>query len=123
MSNIVDELYSVADYIIEKSLNRGATEVEVYAVHTRSAEALIHNNKLHTATELREIGVGIRVAIGKKVGFSYTNRLDSDSLISAVEYALNVAKGTPEDKFWRGFPGGPFTYTCLLYTSPSPRDS
>ncbi len=111
MSNIANELLRVIDYISEKAINRGATEVEAYATYSKSVEALAHNNKLHTASEVKDLGVGIRVAIGKKVGFSYTNRFDDESLINAIEKAMEVAKGTPEDRFWRGFPGGPFTYT------------
>jgi len=105
-----DTALSVCEYVVSKGLSKGATEVEAYLTYARSVTASVENNRLHTASESYDFGVGIRVAKGKRVGFSFTNKLDSESLVNAIDKALDAASSTPEDQSWRGFPGGPFTY-------------
>ncbi len=105
-----DEALSICEFVVSKGLSKGATEVEAYLTFSRVSGAYVENNRLHLVSESHDFGIGIRVAKGKKVGFSFTNKLDNDSLINAIDKALDSAESVPEDRYWRGFPGGPFTY-------------
>lgn len=55
------------------------------------------NNQVVQNVSVRGPSVSVRVAFGKKVGSSSTNRLDAQSLITMVRQAETIAQLAPED--------------------------
>ncbi len=55
------------------------------------------NNQVVQNVSVREPSVSVRVAFGKKVGSSSTNRLDAASLTTLVRQAETIARLAPED--------------------------
>jgi PmbA protein len=97
-------IYDLGLLALREAIRRGADEAEVYIVKTKSIEATIQNNKLSGASTIRDGGIGLRVAIGKKIGFSATNKLESLILTSIADKAVSIAKASREDPDWKGFP-------------------
>ncbi len=101
MSASLTEYASIA---VKYALSRGASEAEAYVIRGKDNYVEIENNNIKQAYTSYDVGVGVRVAIGKRVGFSYTNRLDKTSIEEMVEKALKSAKATKEDPYWKGLP-------------------
>ncbi len=78
------------------------TELVLYSYSsslTRFANSVIHQN-VHEDNDL----IVARVAVGKKVGVTQTNRAEPDGLRHAIDRAIEIAKESPEQ---RDFPGLP----------------
>ncbi len=97
-------IYDLGLLALREAIRRGADEAEAYIVKTKSIEATIQNNKLSEASTIRDGGIGLRIAIGKKIGFSATNKLESSILMSIADKAVSIAKASRDDPDWRGFP-------------------
>jgi PmbA protein len=92
------------------AIREGATEAEAYVVHSRGYEVRILAGKIENLQVTDDLGIGVRVAVGKRVGFAYATGLDSESIRQAVRMAVKQAKTAPEDEHWRGFPEPSETY-------------
>ncbi len=66
---------------------------------TRFAESRIHQN-VHEENTV----VTARVAVGKRLGVTMTNCMDPEELKSALARAIEIAKASPEDPDFPGFP-------------------
>ena len=91
-----DDLLALADSGLKFAKNKGAEQAEIYV---SSAKNININNKsgmIEAKDGLNE-GVGVRVAIGKRLGFAAMSGLTDESVKSAVQEALSVAKTIKED--------------------------
>ncbi|MEM4848678.1 MAG: TldD/PmbA family protein [Ignisphaera sp.] len=100
----LEDLLSNSYLALEKAKNRGAEAVEVYAIYLDRKDVELHNNKLNRIHTAIDVGLGIRVVIGKRIGFSYTNILAEDFIVKAVENALSSARSIPEDIYRMDLP-------------------
>ena len=89
---------------VRRAVEAGATEAEAYVVHVKGYEAHVNNNRVSTATSVNEAGVGIRVVVGKRLGYSYASSLDPGEIAEAARRAVKAARVAREDPEWRGFP-------------------
>jgi PmbA protein len=86
------------------AMREGATEAEAYVVYTRGYEVRILAGKIENLQVIDDVGVGVRVAVGKRLGFAYTTSLDTEGIRQAVRMAVKQAKTAPEDEHWKGLP-------------------
>jgi PmbA protein len=68
------------------------THAEAFFTATETMEIAIRNSEILTQNKVDDAGVGFRVAIGEKVGFSCTNTLDQREILKAAENAAGIAK-------------------------------
>ncbi len=66
---------------------------------TRFANSVIHQN-VHEEDDL----IIARVAVGKRVGVTSTNRADEDALAAAIRHATTIANESPEQPDFPGLP-------------------
>ncbi|MBD3348537.1 MAG: TldD/PmbA family protein [Candidatus Eisenbacteria bacterium] len=95
------ELLSLLTDALEKSPADG-TELMAYGVDsslTRFADSGIHQN-VHE----NDHSVVARVAVGKRIGVTETNKLAPASISKAIERAVAMAKESPEEEDFPGFP-------------------
>lgn len=80
--------------VIEHSSKIGARFAEVKGEDTitRNIEAI--NNEIRTVSQIRNIGIGVRVFYGKGHGFSFSNVLDEANAFRAVETAMKIARAS-----------------------------
>ena len=98
------DLLSLLSDALEKSSADG-TELVAYGASsslTRFANSVIHQN-VHEDDH----SVIARVAMGKRIGVTETNRLDPESLAAAIDRAVAMAKESPEQDDFPGFPKAP----------------
>ncbi len=91
MSSQIDELTEKA---IQHALRIGAEFVETKGEDTvtRNIEAV--NKEIRTVSENRNIGIGIRIFYRKGSGFSFSNILNEENVLQAVEKALKIARAS-----------------------------
>lgn len=90
------------DAIVKKAINKGLGEAEVYAVDSSTTVFKVANDKIMESAWRRELDIGIRGAIGKKVGSIRVNTLtDIDTVLEKLASAV---RASPEDPYWSGFP-------------------
>ncbi|KYH39213.1 MAG: peptidase C69 [Candidatus Hecatellales archaeon B24] len=103
---MADSSLSLLDAALKavKLCEAGGAEGEAYLSRTRTVSAAIENDQIVKAKTVWEEGLGLRVSLQGRIGFSYTNRLNMESLRETVRKALKLAGASQPDKQWKGFP-------------------
>lgn len=122
----VDDLLSFADTIVKKAVARGADEAEAFVLSGTTVECQIQGGILTTREGVDE-GLGVRLVIGKSVGFASVSSLDEKQTDEVISKALSLAKITPEnpkfhqlpDPVKRGTRSGVFDETIMTVDSAS----
>lgn len=92
-------LDSICEFAVKEAEKSGATEAEAYAITNRESEVSIENNDIKQAKSHTIAGLGIRIFVNRRLGFSYANTLTQESIKRSVIRAVKVASICPEDKF------------------------
>jgi len=90
----------LAELAIRKALNLGATEAEAYIRKTKRIW-IEFADKIENFKIIQSIGVGLRVAINRKLAMHSTSILNKDEMEKAAEKAVKIAKVAPEDPHWK----------------------
>jgi TldD protein len=91
MGSQIEDLMSNA---INHALQLGASFVEARGEDTTKGYIEAINGEIRTVSEIRNIGIGVRVFYGKGTGFSFSNILDEEGVYVAVDTALRIAKAS-----------------------------
>lgn len=91
MSSQIEDLMEKA---IKYALKLGAYFAEVKGEDTKTLNIEAINNEIRTVSEIRNIGIGVRVFHGKSSGFSFSNVLDETNVFRAVDTAMQIAKAS-----------------------------
>ena len=88
------QIEDLMDKAIQHALKVGGgfAEVKGEDTITRNIEAV--NKEIRTASEIRNIGIGVRVFYGKGNGFSFSNVLDEENVFRAAETAMKIARAS-----------------------------
>lgn len=81
---------------VEDVLKEGY-EYEVYLERKKKTLIEASEESLENLIRAEEVGVGIRVFRGKRMGFAYTTDLDKDSIKGTAKVAKEICEITPED--------------------------
>lgn len=90
------------DAIVRRALSKGLSEVEIYKIESRVLELRVSNDKIVEPSTRREIDIGLRGVVGKRIGALRVNRptiLDED-----LDKLVSIVKVSQEDPYWHGFP-------------------
>jgi TldD protein len=84
---------ALLDRVIRKALEKGGEFADVY-VETRTARSLLmEESKFKSAVLGISRGAGVRVILGDKTGYAYTDDITENTLLRAAEVASFVARG------------------------------
>lgn len=89
---------------VRKAVEAGATEAEAYVEQRRGYVGYAVGNQIVDTRSVSEAGVGVRVAVGRRVGFSYASSLDPGEIAEAARRAVKAARVSQEDPDWSGLP-------------------
>jgi PmbA protein len=92
------------------AVREGATEAEAYAIAVRGHRATARAGRIETLEFVDDSGIAVRAAVGKRVGFAYTTSLEKERVKDAARKAVAIAKASPEDRYWKGFPSPSSVY-------------
>lgn len=98
-----EDLIALAERAVEKAKAGGAHEAECYISWSQEKNLHIQGGLASTRIGV-DAGAGVRVVVGKRVGFASTSTLNEDELWKTVELALETAKIRPEDPKFLNLP-------------------
>jgi PmbA protein len=89
----------LSETLVTKCLRFGADAAEVYIQTGRSLSIRILNSDIDTIQESATAGVGFRVIVDGRLGFSHSNDFTTRSLDDTIKRAIAFAKLTSPDEF------------------------
>jgi len=98
-----DDLLSIADTAIKKAMTYGVDEAEAFVYYERATNLALQGPIVNIKEPI-PIGIGVRVAISKQVGFASASEISDDVVESTVKTAVDLAKLSPKDPDFQTFP-------------------
>lgn len=83
---------------VKEALRLGASDAEVYLETGRQLSIQVLNGEIETIEESSSAGIGFRVIVDGKIGFSHSNDLSNESLKDTLKRAIEFAKLTSADE-------------------------
>ena len=80
--------------VMTELTSRGADAADLYFQHRRSNMITLEDGIVSRAYTSIEQGVGLRVVIGDRVGYAYTEELTDEAMIGAARSAARIASGS-----------------------------
>lgn len=97
-----DKLKKIAEKVLKFSK---AQETEVLLSVSDSSLTRFANNQIHQNMAWKNVGIGVRVVIDKKIGVSSTNSLEEKDFEHVVNKAMELAKFQKPDPDFDSLPG------------------
>jgi len=90
--------------IIELGGRKGADQVEGFVINGRMLNAYWEAGSGGTITDNQWVGVGVKIVIGKKVGYSSGIYRGDESLENIVSRGIKIARMSPPDEKFESLP-------------------
>ena len=88
----------LAEKLLIKCIKAGANKAEVYIEASRNLQVDILNSEIETIQEASSQGVGFRVFVDGKMGFSHCNEFNTKSFENTISQAVAFARlSTPDE--------------------------
>ena len=84
---------AMLDRVIRKALERGGEFADVYVENRVSRNILLEEARVKSAEFGISQGAGVRVILGDRTGYAFTDEIAEDKLLRAAEVASYVARG------------------------------
>jgi PmbA protein len=84
--------------LVGKALKMGANAAEVYLETSRNLSVEVRDGEIETIEEASSAGIGFRVLVDGRLGFSHTNDLNNKALEDTIRKAIDYAKLTTPDE-------------------------
>ncbi len=88
----------LSEKLVQQCLRRGADEAEVFLQNSRNLSVRIRNGDIEILQKADSVGIGFRVIVGERLGFSHCNDFRDKSLNDTIERAIAFAKLTSPDE-------------------------
>ena len=103
LSDLRNELLRVAELTMKYAKDLNIPSAEAFVIKESVTE--VHTSRGHSQCRDGIVqGVGIRVAVGKKIGFASCSGFVPENIKTTLEQAYKIAKKSPEDPRFPGFP-------------------
>jgi len=99
----MSSLESLSSAALKKAERSGADQVEVFIIETHGHSVYVENGRPRVADDKSEAGLGLKVCLGKRVGFS-SGTVNKRAVEEIVREALSIARTTEEDPYFRSLP-------------------
>ena len=90
----------LGEVAVKKALNMGATEAEAYLQKAKITRVEFAE-EIESLKTVESTGIGLRVALGKKVAVYSTSILNENEINEAATKAVKIARVAPEDQNWK----------------------
>ncbi|MFQ5892428.1 MAG: TldD/PmbA family protein, partial [Candidatus Methanofastidiosia archaeon] len=97
-------MLDLCNYAVLQAEKLGATEAEAFIQDSNSIEVTAELGEISKVSKTQEKGIFVRVIKDKALGFSYTNKLDKNSIKEATEKAFKASKSGRRDENWVSLP-------------------
>ena len=99
------DLRKIIDTVLRLAKSTGAGETEVHVDEVDDALTRFANNAIHQNVAEHGLTVSIRTLVDGRTARATTNRIDEDSLRSAIDASLSLAHSQPKDPHLLPLPG------------------
>lgn len=96
-------------------------QVELYAERSDVLSIDLERDEVKKMKHVRGTGIGVRVAIGQKIGFAHTTAVDLEKLADCVAHALKQARVSEPDAAFTRLPGQSSPWLQRGYPEPAGR--
>ena len=90
----------IASLAVERASKLGATEAEAYVQRSRTIQ-IGFADRVQDINCAESMGLGLRVALGRRTAMYSTSILTEDEVGRAAERAMKIARVAPEDPHWK----------------------
>lgn len=90
----------LAQSAVQKALDLKATEAEAYVQRTKTVNVEF-DSEVQNIKTIESVGIGLRVALGKRIAMYSTSIFDAKEIDDAIKRAVKIAKVAPEDPDWK----------------------
>lgn len=90
----------LATDVVKKAINKGADESEVYLELGTEFQVRTRKGEIEILKQAQKRGLGLRVFVNNKLGFSYTSDFASKTIKTQIEKTLLLAKHSSSDEFY-----------------------
>jgi PmbA protein len=90
----------IANLAVKRASDLGATEAEAFVQSNRTIK-IGFAEEAHDINSVTSVGLGLRVALGKRMAMYSTSILTGDEVGRTAERALSIARVAPEDPHWK----------------------
>ncbi len=105
LDEIRDKILHIADQTIKYARNLNIPAAEAYVYNLSNTNLTDNKGKIDSRDGLTQ-GIGLRVAIGKQVGFASCTGFEKETIKSTLKHAHSIAKVSPENPMFNGFVAG-----------------
>ena len=95
----MSELAEQAADAVERAIAAGAGDAEAYASEAENREVRVHGGEVESLTAATQRGLGLRVWIGRRVGYGFGTDLSAGGLAAIAARAVEAARAADEDEF------------------------
>jgi len=95
----LSELAEQAAGAVERAIAAGAGDAEAYASEAENREVRVHGGEVESLTAATQRGLGLRVWIGRRVGYGFGTDLSAGGLAAIAARAVEAARAADEDEF------------------------
>lgn len=95
-----DRHADLAQRVLEMARKKGVGQGEVYLLDSEEYTVEVADNKVENLKLAQETGLGLRVLMGGRLGYSFTTDLSPAALAKGVEMAIHNAGFSQEDPDW-----------------------
>lgn len=89
---------------VRAAMREGADEAEAYVVVERGYRVSVMAGEVKDLVVERDVGIGVRAIVGRRMGFAYATGLGLDSVRAAAREAVKRARAASADEWLRGLP-------------------
>lgn len=89
----------LAETAVEQAVAAGAGDAEAYVSEAETREVRVHGGKVESLTAATQRGLGLRVWIGRRVGYGSGTDLSSEGVAEIAARAVEAARVADEDEF------------------------
>ncbi len=97
------DIKTLGEMIVKKARKWGADEAETCLENYKYFDVTVRRGEVETLQRSVSRGFGLRVFVGKRLGFSYTSDLNEKAIDDAIKKTIALARIT-EPKPWQGLP-------------------
>jgi len=98
-------MFDLMKKMLQRALKESECEqAEIYGERGDVLSVDLERSEVKKVKHIKSTGVGVRVVVSKKIGFSYTTALDEASVEKCVEQAVKQARVSEQDPDFPGLP-------------------
>ncbi len=102
LEDLRSKILSITDQTLKYAKDLSIPTAEVFVIEQSLTTLTDNQGKVDSRDGIVQ-GIGIRVAVGKKIGFSSCTGFDKETIKSALKQAHNIAKVSPNNPMFNGF--------------------